>query len=412
MENLAARMRERLPAELLDFLRVAGEEAGARGQRLYLVGGAVRDLLLGRHNLDFDLVVEGDAAKLAHQLARAAGEQLIIHRRFGTAKFQRGDTAIDVVTARSEAYDRPGALPSVRPGTIRDDLIRRDFSINAMAAELSPGSFGQLLDPHRGMSDIERGLVRVLHDKSFIDDATRMLRALRYEQRLGFKLEAGTQRLLSRDLSMLDTISGDRLKHELELILIEELPERILKRAGTLGVLKQIHPALGGDAWLTERFTQARKREIQDTTIYLLLLIYRFDAEDVERLIARLNYTGRLARAMRQMEKLKSELPAFSDAALSPSAVYRALERYHPETIAACALASRDQVASTNLERYLTEFRHVKTSLGGDDLKALGVEPGPKLGKMLRRLRDARLDGEARSRQDEENLTSRWMRKN
>ncbi|MFQ5925400.1 MAG: poly(A) polymerase, partial [Dehalococcoidia bacterium] len=176
-------MQERLPQELLSFLRLAGEVARTQGQKLYLVGGAVRDLILGRPNLDFDLVVEGDAPRLARQLARSSGEKVVVHRQFGTAKFHRGDLSIDLVTARSETYARPGALPKVEPGEIGDDLFRRDFSINAMAIALSPPSFGELVDPYRGRIDLEHRLIRILHQRSFIDDATRILRALRYEQR-------------------------------------------------------------------------------------------------------------------------------------------------------------------------------------------------------------------------------------
>ena len=148
MVNLTSKMKQHLPAELIAFLHTAREEAEAQGERLYLVGGAVRDLLLERPNLDFDLVVEGDAPRLAHRLAKTRGERVTIHRQFGTAKFRRGNLTIDLVTARSETYAKPGALPTVQPGTIWDDLLRRDFTINAMAIDLSPANFGQLLDPH------------------------------------------------------------------------------------------------------------------------------------------------------------------------------------------------------------------------------------------------------------------------
>ena len=283
MENLALKMSRGMPGKLIAFLRIAGEEAHAQGQRLYLVGGAVRDLLLGRPNVDFDLVVEGDAPRLARQLAKKerldgenskVGERVTVHRQFGTAKFSRGGLNIDLITARSETYARPGALPTVQPGTIRDDLLRRDFSINAMAIDLSPASFGQLLDHHGGRSDLEQErVVRILHERSFIDDATRILRALRYEQRLGLNLERNTERLLCEHKSMLDTISGDRIRHELELILKEDRPEQILKRAQALGVLQQLDPSLRGNGWLAQRFRQARREAMADPTLYLLLLV-------------------------------------------------------------------------------------------------------------------------------------------
>jgi tRNA nucleotidyltransferase (CCA-adding enzyme) len=286
-------MKQSFSPELLSFLELAGEVAREQGQKLYLVGGVVRDLLLGRPNLDFDLVVEGDALRLARQLAKASGEKVTTHPRFGTAKFHRGGVSIDLVTARSETYPRPGALPEVQPGTISDDLRRRDFSINAMAIDLSPDSFGELIDPHGGKADLERGLIRVLHDKSFIDDATRMFRALRYEQRLGFQLEPNTESLMRRDKAMVGTISGDRIRHELELFFKEEQPERILQRAEEVGVLQEIHPSLSGNGWLSDKFAQARQRGIPvSLLLYLSLLAYRLSDNEVEGIIARLNIAG------------------------------------------------------------------------------------------------------------------------
>jgi len=404
-------MREYLPQELLDFLHIAAGVANARGQRLYLVGGAVRDLLLQRRpRLDFDLVVEGDAPTLARQLAKASGEEVVVHRRFGTAKFHCGDVSIDLVTARSETYPRPGALPEVRPGTIGDDLLRRDFSINAMAIDLSPATFGQLLDPHGGRSDLERGLIRILHDRSFIDDATRILRALRYEQRLCFKLEPNTERLLRQNASMLDTISGDRIRHELELIFREEYPERILERAEGLGVLQALHPSLRGSGWLAGRFQKARQKGISDPALYLLLLIYHLSEEENERLIARLNIVGELGRNMRQVLRLKRDLSALADPAVLPSATYRLLKHYPPQAIAACALASEAATIRSHLELYLGRLRYVKLSLDGEDLKKMGVTPGPRLGRMLEELRLAKLDGKVSTKGEEEALVRRWLR--
>ena len=380
---------------------------------MYLVGGAVRDLLLSRRPLvDFDLVVEGDAPTLARQLAKASGERVVVHRRFGTAKCYRGDLSIDLVTARSETYPSPGALPEVKPGTIRDDLSRRDFSINAMAIDLSPASFGQLLDPHGGRSDLKRGLIRILHDRSFIDDATRILRALRYEQRLGFKLEPNTEQLLRQNTSMLDTISGDRIRHELELIFKEEYPERILERAEGLGVLQALHPCLRGNGWLADRFEQARQKAISEPSLYLLLLIYHLSQEENERLIARLNIAGELGRNMRQLLKLKEDLTALADPSLPPSAIYRVLKDYPPRVITACALASEAPLVRSRLELYLDHLRYTKPSLAGEDLKKMGVAPGPRLGRMLEELRRAKLDGEVSTREEEAALVRQWLKKN
>jgi len=412
-------MRRQLPAELREFLQVAGRQAEAQGHNLYLVGGAVRDLLLERPNTDFDLVLEGDAPSFARRLARLMrdgsddlklSDRVTIHPRFGTAKFQRGDITIDVVTARSETYARPGALPTVKPGAIRDDLFRRDFTINAMAIELMPASLGRLLDYFYGIKDLQRGLIRILHNRSFIDDATRILRAVRYEQRLSFKLEPDTERLLKRDVSYLDTISGDRIRHELELICKEDNPEQMLGRAQTLGVLRQIHPELKVDGATAERLRRARQQGMTETDIYLSILAYPLDSEAIEGFVERLNITGELKRGVKQLPRLKAKFPALASPNIAPSAVYRLLQKYHPGAIATCALAADEPTVRFQMERYLNELRYVKTHLDGDALKALGVKPGPRLGKMLEALREARLDGAVNTREEEASLVHQLLR--
>ena len=259
MINLASRIQSQLPAELVGLIAMTGGIAASLGMHLYLAGGVVRDLLLGRTNLDLDLVVEGDAISLAQKLVGANPGKLTTHPRFNTAKIRWGSGSIDLATARSETYAKPGALPTVKPSSLHDDLFRRDFTINAMAIHLDPDRYGKLVDLYRGMHDLEHKLIRILHESSFIDDATRIWRGLRYEQRLDFLLEPATLRLLKRDLSMLDTISGDRIRHELELVLKEEYPEKALRRAGEFGVLERLHPSLKGNGWLERTFKEARR---------------------------------------------------------------------------------------------------------------------------------------------------------
>jgi tRNA nucleotidyltransferase (CCA-adding enzyme) len=279
-----------------------------------------------------------------------------------------------------------------------------------MAIHLSPDSFGELFDPHGGRTDLEQGSIRVLHDKSFIDDATRMLRALRYEHRLAFQLEQHTERLMRRDKSMLDTISGDRIRHELELILNEEQPERILHRAEALGVLREIHPSLCGDGWLAERFAQARQLATAPSlSLYLSLLIYRLNGEESEGLIARLNIVGGAARILRQVLRLKADLPTLASPGLPPSGIYRVLKRYSAEAITACALACDSAAVRSRLELYLSDLRRVKLFLNGEDLKEMGVVPGPRLGRMLKALHEARLDNRVSTREEEEALVRHWI---
>lgn len=409
--NLTPQLEQCLPRELFHLLQLSGDLARQRRENLYLVGGAVRDLLLRRANLDLDLVVEGDAPALARLVAQQWGGEVVVHQRFGTAKLRQGELTLDLATARAESYPRPGALPVVRPGTIQEDLFRRDFSINAIALHLNPPRFGELLDPYQGQADLQQGLLRVLHPRSFIDDATRILRALRYEQRLGFQLEPETERLLRRDREMLHTISGDRLRQELELILKEEYPEKVLRRAEELGVLPQIHPALRGDGWLGEKFPQARcwGDRAALPALYLSLLLFPLTPEEGEDFIRRLRVPGATARVIRDTLQLKGILELLAASRLPPSAIYRRLKGYSPRAIQAVALAADSDSASQQLRLYLERLRYVRPSLNGEALQQMGVPPGPRIGEILQSLQEARLDQKVRTREEEEELVRRWL---
>jgi tRNA nucleotidyltransferase (CCA-adding enzyme) len=409
--NLAENINERLPRDIVDFIRRAGKAAERDGQRLCLVGGVVRDLLLERHNLDLDLVVEGDAVKLAQKIAGGQGAKVTAHPRFGTATLRWSNRSADIATARSETYARPGALPSVRPGNITDDLSRRDFTINAMAIELNPSRFGNIIDPHGGRQDIAQKTVRVLHEQSFIDDATRVWRALRYEQRLDFHLEPKTLELLKQGTAYLDTVSSDRIRHELERVLKEEMPEKVLRRADKLGVLARIHPSLRCDDWLTETFTQARERYLPDTfpqpQLYLALMSYRLTPDETENLIAYLRPPKATAQALRETLAIKGKLKELSTPGLAPSQIYELVHGYGLTALTASLLAAGSETAAEHIELYLNVLRYVKPALGGDDLLVRGVAPGPKVKEMLQRLREARLDGKVTSKREEEALVNR-----
>jgi len=404
-ENLSAQLEKFLPPPVLALIKIAGRNADAMGQKLYVVGGVVRDLFLDRGNFDFDLVIEGEAISLARQMARDSAAKLILHERFGTAKLIYPEFSLDLATARSETYSRPGALPMVKPGRLNDDLIRRDFSINAMALHLNPEQFGQLIDLYHGKDDIQHKLIRILHPKSFIDDATRILRAVRYEQRLGFRLERETEKLLRRDVAMLDTISGDRLRHELELILKEHEPERAFARAGELGVLKHLHPSLKADSKLARAFTRARETvKSALPTIYLCLLIYDLTEKESEEFIARLNFPNTSAEAMRQTLRFKKVRSKLEKSHLKPSQIYQLLHGYSAVVVQANDIASESPTITQNLILYLDKLRYVKSILNGKDLMKMGVPSGPKVGEILDALLKAKLNGEVRTRKDEEKL--------
>ena len=408
--NLSSKIKKQLPAELVDFMQTAGKVVAGQGQSLYLAGGMVRDLFLERTNLDIDLVVEGDAVNLAQQLADITRGELKTHPRFHTAKLKWNKWSVDLATARSETYDRPGALPRVKPGgSLANDLFRRDFTINAMAIELIPGRYGQLVDRYGGRDDLEHKLIRILHERSFIDDATRIWRALRYEQRLGFQLEPDTLKLLKRDTAVLDTISGDRIRHELELILEEKFPEKVLGRAEELKVLSKLHLELKGDSWLTEKFGQARLANLPLSGLYLALLAYCLTSEESEDLISRLRLRKSLAQILRDSSSLKSKLQLLADPKLAPSRIYRLLHDYSPPAITTNLLATDSPAARQHIHLFLTKLRYVKPALTGTDLQTMDITPGPRMKEILHRLHEAKLDGKVTSKQEEMDLVKGWL---
>jgi len=410
--NLAGKIEKRLPPELLKFMETAGKTASSRGQSLYVVGGAVRDLLLERANLDLDLVSDGDAIALVKELTLLSQGEITEYPQFGTAKLQWREWSIDFATARTETYAHPGALPDVKPGSLQDDLFRRDFSINAMAVYLTPDRYGELVDLYGGQDDLEHKLVHVLHEGSFVDDATRIWRALRYEQRFNFKMEAETERLLKRDIPRLDTISGDRIRNELERILCERHPEKVLRRAEELGVLSTLHPSLKADAWLAERFTRARQltfSKLPPIAFYLALMVYRLTVDEAEELISQLRLPNAMSNGLRGTLGLKAKLTALCELGLPSSCVYRLLSPFSLAAVTVNIVASDDETVRQYLMLYWDALRYVKPELNGDDLLGMGIPEGPRIKEILDRLLEARLDGEVSTREGEVEVVKGWL---
>ena len=278
--NVSTLLKESLAPSQLDLIKCVAEEATALGFPLYIVGGFVRDLLLGRANFDLDLVVEGDAPSLARILEDKYGGKVIVHSKFGTAKwYLRGskiaswktsenikpqDPALDfldLASSRIEIYKHPASLPTVKTGSMEDDIKRRDFTINTLAIRVDGPLYGDLRNDFGGAADVQKGIVRVLHERSFLDDPTRMFRAARYEQRLGFKIDAGTIALIPEARSLIDKLSAQRIRHELDLILDEPKSAGILGRLAELDLLTPIHAALPWDESINQRIQAAELTE-------------------------------------------------------------------------------------------------------------------------------------------------------
>lgn len=412
MINLKNNIKRILPSELHALLSTAGKISAGRKETVYLVGGVVRDLLLEQSGTDLDLVVEGNAITLARQLAKAINGYAKTHPHFGTAKIALEHISIDLVTARSESYSRPGALPTVKPDSIESDLQRRDFSINAMAVVLNPKRFGDLIDFHEGLNDLKQGLIRILHPDSFTDDATRILRAMRYEQRLNFRLEQSTKAALSRDLPMLDTISSDRLRHELELILNEDYPERILQRAHELEVLDKLRLPLRDTSRLTAIFTMARRlMDKPGFDTYTALLAYGFNKDETDSFISRFNMPRKSIQIIRNVIDIKQDINKLAQQDISPSAICHLLKNSSPDAIQAVIIATGFKIARQHLQLYLDDLRYIKPFLNGEDLISMGVPAGRRLGQTLRYLKNARLDRKVKSREEEKVLAQQMIDK-
>jgi tRNA nucleotidyltransferase (CCA-adding enzyme) len=409
-DNLTAEIETRLPAPVIQLVRTAGRTAARCGFNSYLVGGIVRDLLLKRPSADIDIMIEGDAIELAQAMAIAPQARLSIHKAFGTASYQVGAYRVDLSTCRSESYDRPGALPRVRPGDICDDLLRRDFSINAMAICLNPADFGLLTDLYGGMADLKDSAIRVMHDSSFEDDATRIMRAVRYEQRLSFKLERKTALLLKRDIDMLDTISSDRLKREVMLWLAEPQPGSIIRRAGQLGILQKLQPSLKWTRPMQTAFRRALNvsKGTANTHLYFCLMAYLMDEDAMYELLQRLNLLGsKYDLLSHQSMTVKNRLPQLDSLSIKNSQIFSLLKDVEPPAVEVNQLYAKTPAVRRNLRLYLGKLAHVKTSVTGSSLTGWGIKQGPLVGDILNKLLEAKLDGKVKTRAEEEKLARR-----
>ena len=357
---------------------------------VYLVGGPVRDAVLDVPANDLDFVLIGDAPTLASDLAEELGGQVTVHPRFGTATVEIEGDRIDIVTARKEVYPFPGSLPEVSASSLEDDLARRDFSINAMALPLS-GDSPEVIDPHGGLEGLAYRRVATLHPGSFTDDPSRMLRAVRYEQRLGLQISDTTLSEMQSALAgrHADAVSGDRWRQEFQKIFEEPQAFKMLIRAIGLGILAAIHPALSDSRPLAILAGEGRLAPSD----LLAALAMPLSAADGEGVSSRLNLPTDWARVVRDTIVLQGILPEITGPSVSPSKVCSALEKLDAEAIAAAARLSLDIQLASRLRRYLDVWRLVSPVLTGDDLLAMGVPPGSNVGEVLRELNSAKLDG-------------------
>jgi tRNA nucleotidyltransferase (CCA-adding enzyme) len=431
--NLATRLETALPVDRLVLLQAIAEEAFEQRSALYIVGGFVRDLLLERPSLDFDLVVEGDAIALARALARRFGGRVTGHSRFGTAKWrldERGDgrpcnmkveglASVDLVSARTEFYTHPTALPTVERGSIKLDLHRRDFTINTLALRLDGRHYGELHDYWGGLADLRAGLVRVLHSLSFVDDPTRILRAVRFEQRFAFRIEKRTMQLLLEARPLIERLSGDRLRHELNHILSSGLASQMISRLHELDLLSVIHPQLTWDDWLYARLERLESIDpepewglngdpaaLRRDLGYTLWLI-QLEPEQADGVTRRLKLPVPLIRVTQAACALWHDRRRL--AAASPSQATLRLEDTPPLARYALYLATSDAQLRAVLQNFVTHWQHIQPVTDGHALRKSGLTPGPRYRQVLSALRTAWLDGEVQTPEEEQALLEKLL---
>ena len=424
--SLSRLMKERLPGWAAGLLKEAGEAASNLGVNAYAVGGFVRDLLLRRDNLDIDIVIEGgDGITFAEELAARRGARVRAHRRFRTAVVVLpGGYKMDVATARLEYYEKPGALPTVESSSLKLDLYRRDFIINTLAVALNPGRFGELIDFFGAERDIKEKTVRVLHNLSFVEDPTRMLRAVRFSEKFGFRISKHTLHLIKNyvKLDVFKDLSGPRLFDELKNILGEDVSVKCVRRLHELGLLKLIHKGITWDVEREAFIERAREAAVWHRLLYakdgaegwLVMFLAMTDPlndEELNGLVKRLSIEGRKRMEIfASRAGAKNALRRISGAVCKDSEVYGLLNELPMEAVLYLLAKAEDDEAKKALASYITKLRYVETALNGDDIKKMGIEEGPRVGDALKLLLDKRLDGEITTREEEEGLVRDYVK--
>jgi len=424
VKNVKSLMNERLPREIIHMLETVSDTADELDCGVYMVGGFVRDLLLRNENLDLDIVVEGDGISFARALSRKLGGRMVGHEKFGTSVvILPNGFKLDVATARTEYYKHPGALPTVEKSSIKSDLFRRDFTFNSLAVKLNGKGAFTLIDYFNGQRDLKGKVVRVLHNLSFVEDPCRAFRAVRFEQRLGFQMGRQTESFLKRAVqkNLVDKLSGVRLFNELVLMLKEKQPVQCLNRMKALGLLQVIHPKImkgGRNGVVLERIEEVMSMSkivtlVEDPEIwfvYFLGLLYGLDKRDLNRVASRLSLSAKIKnRTHQDLAWCDSVLKTLKrKKKFQPSEIYNLFSESSNEAVLLMMAVSGNDRINKYVLLYFTQYHpSAALDLTGDDLIRLGLKPGPVFQTVFQTLREARLNGQVRTREEEEALVRR-----
>jgi tRNA nucleotidyltransferase (CCA-adding enzyme) len=424
--NVLKFMKERLSPRILDMLQVIGEKAYELGCNAYVVGGFVRDLFLYRTNEDLDIVIEGDGIAFAKKYAKFVNARIHSYEKFGTAVVIFPDGfKIDVASARMEYYKFPAALPTVEMSSIKLDLFRRDFTVNTLAIQLKPNKFGQLIDFFSAQKDIKEKSIRVLHNLSFVEDPTRVFRAIRFEQRFGFSIGKLTSGLIENAVKMnfFKRLSGRRVFAELRQILEEKNPLDAIKRLDEYDLLRVVHPSIELNNQMISLFNSVKKvlswRDLlfleepyMRWAVYFLALTRYCDKETADEICMRIELAPRYKtifckerfEADRSMLWMERNLPTKN------STIYKHLAVFRIELILYMMAATKHKTVKRSISNYVTQLRYINTSVTGKDLKNMDLEPGPIYREILQAVLDAKLNGQLKTRNDELDFVKAYVR--
>ncbi|MDY6842729.1 MAG: hypothetical protein SVW57_01370 [Thermodesulfobacteriota bacterium] len=422
-KNYSNLLREQLCEKILDILVNLGKTADELSYNVYLVGGIVRDLILEKKNYDIDVVIEGDGIYFVQEFSRRYPCMVKYYKRFKTATltFPLG-YKVDAATARSEYYEKPASAPKVKISSLRKDLFRRDFTINTLAIGLNPGEFGELIDFFNAERDIQEGIVRVIHKRSFVEDPSRVYRAIRFEQRFGFQLEKQTQKLIEDAVQMriFDKLSGRRLLTEIQYIFEEDTPLRIIERMETFDLLKFIHPNMKLDKKSRLLFEHIQEvclwynsinGNFEKLIVYLLILLDQLRHEEVESMCERFTMPKRLRDRIvsdhKESRVVSEEMSKIKR--VKNSQIYQLLSSLSTECLL-FSMAKADHYRKNIISLFLTKLRFEKVLICGNDLKFLGIKPGKIYKEIFTRLLHERLDGNISTRDDELNYVKKHYR--
>jgi tRNA nucleotidyltransferase (CCA-adding enzyme) len=407
IHNIEALLKKRTDVHIYNLIKTIGCCADGYNVRAYLVGGIVRDVFLDTKDVDIDITVEGNGMEFAKYLADKLGAAYKGFDRFKTGKvFIKDGMRIDVASARAELYPKPASLPEVEFTEFKLDLFRRDFTINSMAMKINRDGFGEFIDPFDGIGDLKRGILRCLHEKSFIDDPTRIIRAVRFETRYGYKIEKRTMSLLKQALKLeaFKPAPGERLRDEIIVLLEEKDPYKAIKRLETIGALEQICPGVKIGMRVKHIFKRLRgmdKYGDRMPLLYMMAILRGLSGRSLQNVYERMKFSNEWMKLITQSRSAVTKIKYISNKKITDGGIYSIMTGLNPEVMFYMTALTDNKNVIRNVKRYMDKLMHTDIEIDGNDLIKLGIAEGPAYAGILKKVKMAKLDGKVKNRAQE-----------